>query len=109
MPWIPVPPATISFQGEASVHKIEDAPPAIPRKLLRGLEGLPEERAEICIIRIRPAGEFLTYGVFPCLPCASPRPLAAAPRSDAIVHLWARRAFDVCMGFAGVQPVLSTI
>ena len=63
MPWIPVPPATISFQGEASVHNIEDVPPEIPRKLLRGLEGLPEERAEICVIRIRPAGEFLTYGV----------------------------------------------
>lgn len=63
LPWLPIPPATISFQGQASVHGADDAPPEILRTLLRGLQTDPEERQQICILRVRPAGEFVTYGI----------------------------------------------
>lgn len=63
LPWLPIPAATISFQGEASLHGIEDVPAEVPRKLLRGVEVGPEQRREICVIRVRPTGNFLSYGV----------------------------------------------
>ena len=63
MPWIPIPPATITFQGDASIHDIKEAPPEIIQKLLRGLKLSAEEMAALCIIKVRPAGEFVTYGV----------------------------------------------
>lgn len=86
MPWIPVPPATISFQGEASIHDLGEVPPEIPKKLLRGLKPNAEELAKICIIKIRPVGEFLTYGVGVSMQTMR-KPEAAsgrAPLSDAI-------------------------
>jgi hypothetical protein len=63
MSWLPIPPATITFQGEASIHDPKGVPPEIPSKLLHGLKMSAEELAGSCIIRIRPVGEFLTYGV----------------------------------------------
>ena len=63
VPWVQIPAATISFQGEASIHSIEDVPPEIPRALLQGLKLTPELRKEVCLIRIDPAGAFVTYGV----------------------------------------------
>jgi hypothetical protein len=63
MPWIPIPPATITFQGDASIHDIKEAPPEINQKLLRGLKLSAEELAALCIIQVRPVGDFVTYGV----------------------------------------------
>jgi hypothetical protein len=63
MPWLPIPPATITFQGDATIHAAHDVPPEIIQKLLRGLKTTPEEVAAVCIIRVRPVGEFITYGV----------------------------------------------
>lgn len=63
VPWIQIPAATISFAGEASVHGLDEVPPEIPRMLLRGLQLGPEDRRAISVIKIRPVGEFLTYGV----------------------------------------------
>jgi len=63
LPWLPIPPATITFQGDASMHAVRDVPPEIPRKLLRGLEPSPAELGAVCVIRIRPQGQFVTYGV----------------------------------------------
>ena len=63
LPWLPIPAATISFQGEGSVHSVEEVPPEFPSRLLRGVEVSPEMSKEICVIRVRPAGEFLTYGI----------------------------------------------
>jgi uncharacterized protein YhbP (UPF0306 family) len=63
LPWVQIPAATISFQGEASLHAVGDVSPEIPRKLLRGLDVAPALRNEVCVIRIRPAGRFVTYGV----------------------------------------------
>jgi hypothetical protein len=63
MPWIPIPPATITLQGVASIHDPKDIAPDIVPKLLRGLKTTPEELARICIIKVHPKGEFVTYGV----------------------------------------------
>ena len=63
LPWIRIPAATIAFQGEASVHELEEIPQEIPRALFKGLEMDPAQKAETCILEIRPRGRFLTYGV----------------------------------------------
>ena len=58
----PIPPATISFSGTATVHPggwLQQSP--VAQKLR---ERIPEERREAAsIIEIVPAGAFLTYGV----------------------------------------------
>jgi len=62
LPWIRIPPATISFQGEAEVVPFEQA----DAEARRALEGGGVQHApgvKMDMIRIKPAGEFLTYGV----------------------------------------------
>src|SRR5262245_38728635 len=58
----PIPPATISFHGAATLHE-----PGTPQTqvLLDRLGALlpPERRRTACVIEIRPEGEFVTYGV----------------------------------------------
>lgn len=61
LPWIQIPQAVICFHGEASIHEIADVPPDVPRLLLRGLKLKDNEK--ISMIRVRPVGQFLTYGV----------------------------------------------
>jgi hypothetical protein len=63
MPWLQIPPATITFQGEASIHDARDVPLEIQRTLLRGLDLGGTDAPDVCIIRVRPRGEFVTYGV----------------------------------------------
>ena len=63
IPWIKIPDATIAFSGTARVIPMSDLDP----KLLETLTGRLIEQhgtiAENCIIEIRPAGHFATYGV----------------------------------------------
>jgi hypothetical protein len=58
----PIPPATISFHGAATVH-----PAGSPRatELVTELASLvpKERRAGACVMEILPQGEFLTYGI----------------------------------------------
>ena len=58
----PIPPATISFHGAASVH-----PAGAPqvRSLLKELGSLlpAERRASACLIEVVPEGAFVTYGL----------------------------------------------
>ena len=68
MPWILIPPATITFQGDATIHDPKDVPPDIMPTLLRSLKTTDEELAQICIIKVRPVGEFVTYGVGVSMP-----------------------------------------
>ncbi|MGZ4143168.1 MAG: hypothetical protein ACXVQY_11715 [Actinomycetota bacterium] len=58
----PIPPATISFQGSAIVHR-GGSPKG--RSLLKKLSGLvpPDRRASACIIEVIPEGAFVTFGV----------------------------------------------
>ena len=57
----PVP--KLAFQGEASVHSLEEIPEEVLRALFEGLEMDPAQKAETCILEVRPRGRFLTYGV----------------------------------------------
>jgi Pyridoxamine 5'-phosphate oxidase len=58
----PIPPATISFHGSAVVHPASSLEEGSLPKRLTAL--LPAERRNACsIIEIRPAGQFVTYGV----------------------------------------------
>ena len=63
MPWIGIPAATITFQGEASIHRLEDVDSEIHETLTRDLEVDAAFIADACVIRVRPEGHFLTYGV----------------------------------------------
>lgn len=63
LPWIRIPSATITFQAEASLLDADTVSPEIFHALLRGLEADSETVATTIIIRLRPRGDFLTYGV----------------------------------------------
>lgn len=63
MPWIRIPPATITFQGRASVHDATEIPTEIQKALMGGLEVSPDVVSAICFIKVCPKGRFLTYGV----------------------------------------------
>ncbi len=63
MPWIRIPAATITFQGEATVHGIDEVSADIFKALVRGLEFDQEGASSPCIIRVKPKGHFVTYGI----------------------------------------------
>jgi hypothetical protein len=64
LPWIRIPDATITLQGQATLHAPADVPAGIPQALIHGLKLGPEDpMPNLVIIRIKPAGYFLTYGV----------------------------------------------
>ena len=63
LPFIKVPPATVTFQGEAEILGVDDIDPSVFERLPRGGE---EDRAVLdstAIIRVIPRGEFVTYGI----------------------------------------------
>ena len=62
MPWVKLPPATITFQGEAEVMPFEEADAGAQEALQAGgVQHAPGVQMDM--IKITPAGEFLTYGV----------------------------------------------
>lgn len=64
MPWIRIPDATITLQGQATLHAPAEVPAGIPQTLIKGLKlGHGDPLADLAIIRIKPHGEFLTYGI----------------------------------------------
>lgn len=63
LPWIRIPAATITFRGEATVHGMDEVPAEIPQALMKGLEMDQETVSKTCIIRVKPKGHFVTYGV----------------------------------------------
>ena len=63
MPWIKIPAATITFQGTATIHDPQELPAEISHALLRGIEVDKDAVSPLCIIRMTPTGDFLTYGV----------------------------------------------
>ena len=62
-PWVKIPPATVTFQGNAAVSGLDEVSADVRRALFRGLELDAATREGICIIRVAPRGEFVTYGV----------------------------------------------
>jgi uncharacterized pyridoxamine 5'-phosphate oxidase family protein len=63
VPWVRIPAATITFQGEASIRGLAEVPQEIQNALLHGLEMPPDQVAGSCIIEVEPKGQFLTYGI----------------------------------------------
>jgi hypothetical protein len=58
----PIPPAAISFHATAIVHPAgSPGQPALPGKLTSLLP--PPDRSSSSVIEIRPAGDFVTYGI----------------------------------------------
>ena len=63
MPWLKIPQATITFQGEANVCGAGEAMPDLLQKLLGPMANDQELIAGSCLIEIVPVGEFVTYGI----------------------------------------------
>lgn len=63
MPWIQIPAATITFSGQATVQDAENMPTDILHKLFRGTEKDTAMLKSASVITVRPAGEFVTYGI----------------------------------------------
>lgn len=63
MPWIKIPPAAITFHGEAEILAIEDAPPGVLQALYRHKAEDQEWTADLYLIEVTPVKDFLTYGI----------------------------------------------
>ncbi len=63
LPFIKVPAATITFQGEAELLEIGDIDSSVFARLPRGKERDPAVLESTTIIRIIPRGQFVTYGI----------------------------------------------
>jgi len=61
--WIKIPAATITFSGVATVLEAERVDKDILHGLLRGLETNKEMLETMCVIVVKPIGDFITYGV----------------------------------------------
>ena len=62
-PWIKIPAATITFSGKAEVLASQDVSADVLHALLRGLVDDEDLVASMCIIAVKPVGDFVTYGV----------------------------------------------
>jgi len=63
MPWMKIPPATITLCGNASVLPPADVDPTVLNRLYRGRESDPRIMDESLVLVIEPSGDFVTYGV----------------------------------------------
>jgi hypothetical protein len=62
MPWVKIPPATVTFSGTASILEPENVSSSIVERLHEGLEedGSVEQSV---IVEVSPQGDFVTYGI----------------------------------------------
>ncbi len=63
VPWVKIPAATITFDGVAEVVAAEQLSADAAHALLHGLELSDGERGALIAVRVRPTGDFVTYGV----------------------------------------------
>lgn len=63
LPFIKVPPATVTFHGEAQILDVDDIETSVFQRLGRGNERDPDVLEATAIIRIIPRGDFVTYGI----------------------------------------------
>ncbi len=63
LPFIKVPAATITFQGEAQILEVDDVDASVFERLPRGTERDRDVVEDTAIIRVIPRGEFVTYGI----------------------------------------------
>jgi hypothetical protein len=62
MPWVKIPPATVTFSGTAGILEPENVSSSIVARLRAGLEadGIVEQAV---VVEVIPKGDFVTYGV----------------------------------------------
>ncbi len=63
LPFLPIPPAAVTFQGQATVQQGDEIDREILDSLFKGMEIDEQFVADSCLIRIEPSGDFITYGV----------------------------------------------
>jgi hypothetical protein len=63
LPWIKIPSATISFSGLASIVNLEHIGNDIQKALTGGQEVDEEKKQALCVIVIKPVGDFISYGI----------------------------------------------
>jgi nitroimidazol reductase NimA-like FMN-containing flavoprotein (pyridoxamine 5'-phosphate oxidase superfamily) len=63
MPWIKIPPAAITFHGEAKILAPEDASQGILQALPHDVAENQEKLAGLYLIEVTPQKDFLTYGI----------------------------------------------
>ena len=63
LPWIKIPAATITFSGIAEVQSVIDVNPDVLNALFLGRESEQEMLKTMCVIQIKPVGDFVTYGI----------------------------------------------
>lgn len=63
LPFIKIPAATVTFQGEAEILPITDVEAPVVARLLRGVELDRDTLRDTCLIRVTPRGDFVTYGI----------------------------------------------
>lgn len=63
MPFIKIPPATITFSGDAEILRIDDIEEEAVERLFHGLKLDRDLIEDTRIIRVVPYGEFVTYGI----------------------------------------------
>ena len=63
LPWIQIPPATITFQGLARLRPADTVGADLRKLLVRGLKAGKESLVDLCFIEVTPVGEFVTYGI----------------------------------------------
>lgn len=63
LPFIKVPAATVTFQGEAEILDVEDLSEAATERLFKSSRLDEDMTHTVKVIRVIPRGEFLTYGI----------------------------------------------
>lgn len=63
MPWLKIPPATITFSGKAKVLDHSDVKAEVLQKLFRKVSLDEQAMSQLCVIEVTPQKDFLTYGV----------------------------------------------
>ena len=63
LPFIKIPSAVATCQGTAEILGVDEVDHSIIERLYRRMEVTEQLRAETCVIRVRPKGDFVTYGV----------------------------------------------
>jgi len=63
MPWIKVPPATITFSAMARILEPDQAPGEVVANIFRNVDLTEETSPPYALIEITPEKEFVTYGI----------------------------------------------
>lgn len=60
--WLKIPPATITFNGEATLNSPDMVDAGIQKELVGSLKFSEKTRANMVYIQVKPVGHFFTYG-----------------------------------------------